>query len=156
LAFGDGPNNTHDVGLWTSDPAGDDVTIRFIQTGPGAKASDIASFGSFELRQIDSGSEPVETTSLVPFRARVKSDVPALLETPRMFMPGYMASVDGHQTEVFSSKEALVSIPVEAGVHSVLLWFAGPSTLRFSYWLAICAWTSALLLGAFAGLRPRN
>jgi hypothetical protein len=32
--------------LWTGDPAGDDVSIRFIPTAPGAKPEDLAQFGS--------------------------------------------------------------------------------------------------------------
>ena len=49
LAFGSGPGNSRSVDLWTSDPSGDDVQVRFIPTLAGAKPSDFARFGSFAL-----------------------------------------------------------------------------------------------------------
>jgi hypothetical protein len=153
LAFGSGPGNARRIALWTSIPAGDDVSIRFIPTGPGAKPEDFAQFGSFKLLEIDPGQEPVDVTSLVPFSATVRSEGPSLLETPRMFMPGYRASVDGHAEDVQRSEAGLAAIPVPPGTHSIVLWFKGTFLLRASYYSAIAAWSAMLVLTALASAR---
>jgi hypothetical protein len=156
LAFGDGPASPHDVGIWTTDPSGDNVALRFIPLQPGAPPSAYEPFGSFALRRIDPAEDPVAVTSLVPLRATVRAGTPAILETPRMFMPGYLAAVDGAGVGVVRSAEGLAALPVPAGIHSVVLWFAGPPSLRVSYWLAVSAWAATLLAGAAHWLRPRN
>ena len=156
LAFGDQPNNVRTVDLWTSEPDGDDVNIGFIPKLQGGNTADFADFGSFILREVDLRREAVEIVSFLPFRAEVRSETHALLETPRMFMPGYVASVDGHNVEVVRSTEGLVSVPVESGDHSVSLWFVGPLLLRISFWAAICAWAATLFVAVFSAARPRN
>ena len=156
LAFGDVPANPHDLGIWTTDPSGDDVSIRYIPVQTGLAPAVCRHFGSYTLRRIDPGQEPVTVTSLVPLRATVRAGAPALLETPRMFMPGYLAAVDGAAVGVVRSSEDLACVPVPAGNHSVVLWFGGPPGLTVSYWLAVCAWAAALLAGAAHWLRPRS
>ena len=153
LAFGSGPQNSHRVALWTSDPAGDDVAVRFIPAALGDKPEDFRRFGSYRVIEIDPGREPVEVTSLVPFRARVRADAESVLETPRMFMPGYRATVDGQQAEVTRSEAGLAAIRVPAGGHSVVLRFPGPLVLRISYGAALAAWAAILVAAAIASFR---
>ncbi len=156
MAFGDGPNNGRTIDLWTSDPLGEEVRVRFIPVLNGNTAASPEEFGSFKLREIDPSQEPVEIVSLMPFQANTRAGAAAVLETPRVFMPGYVASVDGHKGDVLRSDEGLASVPVEPGVHTVSLGFPGPLILRFSYWTAILAWAVTLLFEGFSLLRPRN
>lgn len=160
LAFGSGPTNTRRIELWTSDPVGDDVALKFIPPASGVKPVDFAQFGSYELREIVSEEQPVEMMTLVPFLARVRSEAPAILESPRMYMPGYSASVDGHPVGVRHSDSGLVAIQVPTGYHTVALRFTGPLILQFSYWCAIAAWLGTVLLIALGTMRalgaPRN
>jgi hypothetical protein len=156
LAFGNQPNNPRTIDLWTSRLDGDDVKIRFIPKMESVNVTDLANFGSFTLREVNAGRESVTIVSLLPFRANVRSEAPALLETPRVFMSGYLASVDGHNVEVLRSTEGLVSVSVEPGDHAVSLWFVGPLLLRFSYWAAICAWAAPLFIAILAARRPKN
>jgi hypothetical protein len=153
LAFGSGPGNSHRLALWTSDPAGDDVTLSFIPTARGAKPEDLGRFGSYRLMEIEPSREPVEVSSLVPFRARVRTGTEALLETPRMFMPGYRATVDGQSAEVTRSEGGLAAFKVPAGGHSVVLRFQGPAMLRISYWGALACWAAILALAALYSVR---
>jgi len=156
MAFGSGPGNSRSIDLWTTDPTGEDVQIRFIPALSGAKTAEFEAFGSFNLREVDANSEPIEVETLVPFRADVRTEVAALLETPRVFMPGYRASVDGHDTEILKSDQGLASIPVPPGNHTVSLWFVGPFILRLSYWTAICAWSATLLFVTLTSIRSRS
>jgi hypothetical protein len=148
LAFGSGPTNTRRIDIWSSDPAGDDVELRFIPNEPAAGPEDFAHFGSYNLREIISVRQPVEVVSLFPFRAIVRSASPAFLESPRMFMPGYRASVDGLAVDVQRSNSGLVEIPIPKGHHTVALWFKGPLLLQFSYFCSLAAWALTLLLTA--------
>lgn len=156
LAFGSGRGNSRSVDLWTSDPSGDNVQVRFIPTLAGAKPSDFASFGSFALSLLGSSTESVLVQSLVPFTADVRSETAALVETPRVYMPGYHATIDGHDAPVTESQKGLASISVQQGDHTVSLWFAGTTLLRLSYWAAVCAWVAIMLAAGIAAFRLRN
>jgi hypothetical protein len=156
LAFGDAPTSSRMVGLWTSSAEGDDIEIRFIPQSPGAKAKDYVAFGFFSLREEVPSSEPVEVTSLMPYQATVRTAVPALLESPRVFMPGYVASIDGRSVDVARSKEGLAEVSIPSGTHTVTLSFKAPLLLGLSYWSAICGWATILLMAAIAAFRLRN
>jgi hypothetical protein len=140
LGFGSRRANSHAIPLWTTNPAGDEVALRFIPTASGARVTDFADFGSYTLEQVDPSRLPVEITSLMPFRATVRSSAPAWLETLRMFMPGYAATVDGRPADVRPSPDGLVMVRVAPGVHAVELRYAGPLPLRLSYWAALATW----------------
>jgi hypothetical protein len=148
-SFGSGPTNSPDLDLWSSDPAGDEVALRYIPVSPGPAPASLAAFGTFQLRELIPGQEPVEVTALLPFQALVKTPSPALLETPRMFMPGYDARVDGKRTAVRMTPDLLVGVPISAGEHSVLLSYSGPFLLKLSYWAALLSWAMILASLAF-------
>ena len=76
----------------------------------------------------------------MPLRARVQSPAPALLETPRMSVPGYVATVNGVNAPVHKSQQGLVTFPVPAGESRVVLRFVGPLALRIAFWLSFGAW----------------
>ncbi len=140
LGFGSGPTNSHILPLWTTGSAGDEITLRFIPTAAGTHASDFADFGSFSLRRLDPRVSPIQVTALMPFRATVRTGARATLETVRMFMPGYVATVDDRPAEVAPSSDGLASIPLAPGTHAVELRYVGPLLLRLSYWAALAAW----------------
>ena len=104
-----------------------------------------------------SGSSPAWSRSwsesLLPFSARVRAEAPVLLETPRMYMPGYEATVDGGRALVQRSEAGLASVAVPAGVHTATLSFVAPAALRYSYWAAMAGWAAIAGLAAWAGVR---
>jgi len=153
LAFGSGPSNARELALWTSDPAGDDIGIRFIPTAPGEKPEDFTRFGSYRLLEVDAAHETVEVQTLAPFGVQVRAATEAILETPRMYMPGYRAEVDGRPAQVLRSAAGLVAIPVPPGSHAARLWFEGSPSLRIAYWGAIAAWAAVVALAAKALVR---
>ena len=71
--------------------------LRFIPTGANATPAAFIPFAKYRLEPIDEQSLPVEVSSLIPYPAlhRSGSEKTALLETPRMFVPGYAATVNG-------------------------------------------------------------
>jgi hypothetical protein len=156
LAFGSGPSNSRSLGIWSTDPDGDTVTIHFIPSAPGFRGSDIKQFGAFVLYELDSAPEPVEVISFIPYAANVTAPNDALLETSQVFIPGYTSTVDGATEPVRPSAAGLVSVPVTRGKHHVQIEYHGTLALRFSYWLSMAAWLSLFLWGALRTHRFKN
>jgi len=153
LAFGSTRGASNRLPLWSTDPAGDTLSLRFIPTAPGAKPTDFSQFGRFTLSRVDLATAPISLQSLMPYRATVRSPTPARLVTPRLAMPGYHATLDGKPTAVTRSAEGLVTIPVPAGEHVVELIYHGPPILRFSYWTCLAAWCTLAAGATWLGLR---
>jgi hypothetical protein len=144
-AFGSGPYNEKSVTLWTSLSTPETVRLRFIPTGENAKPMDYMPLAKFELQAIDLASLPIQVESLIPFRATVRSPRAALLETPRMFVPGYAAFVNGQSVDVRKSGEGLVEFLVPAGKSQVELRFIGPFALRMAFWLSAIGWVLVVI-----------
>lgn len=143
-AFGSTPPHPPTLNLWSTDPAGDEITLRFIPTAPGAKPADFAAFATFTLESIAPETAPVYTNSLFPFRATVRAPVDAWLETPRMAARGYRATVDGRPAPTRRAPDGLLWVAVPRSEHVVEVAFAPPMMLRFSYWLSLAAWAGTL------------
>lgn len=79
---------------------------------------------------------PVEIKSLMPFRARVQAEEHGYLESPRQWLPGYEAWVDGNKVVPVTSKDGMVAVPIPAGDHEVELKFEGSIRLWIGFWLA--------------------
>jgi len=155
-SFGSERESEKSITIWTSAPGSETVRLRFIPTAEHAKPNDYIPFAKYRIQKIDEQALPVRVTSLMPFRATVRSPEAALLESPRMFIPGYAATVNGAPVAVRRSAEGLVAFPVPAGESRVELRFAGPLALHLAFWLSavgwivagICAATRAMGLGS--------
>lgn len=157
LAFGSQPGNSPSLWLWTTASTTEEVTVRFIPTGPGARAGDYLDFAGFTLREANEAAIAVQTKSLLPYRAAVRAPAAAWLETPRMFIDGYTATVNGQPREVRRSPRGLVMMPVDPDAHEVALTYPGPWLLRLSYFATWVAWALLGVGGVFwhrPGRRP--
>jgi hypothetical protein len=143
--FGMEPGNDPCLVLWTSNPDGVEVHLSLV----GHQAGGV--FADFELREIDPSSFPVELEGLVPLSGRVRLAEGAWLETPRRFIPGYDASVDGRSAKVANSPDGSVMIEVPRGEHEFRLSYPGSWALRAAFWTSLLT-GSLLLLGAVAYL----
>jgi hypothetical protein len=156
-AFGSAPPHPRTLNLWSSDPAGDEITLRFIPTAPGAKPTDFATFAGFTLETIAPESAPVVTHSLLPYRATVRAPRDAWLETPRMAARDYRATVNDVPTPTRRSPDGLLWVAVPRGEHAVEVVFVPPAVLRLSYWVSLAAWTGLVAAAlAFAVRRIRS
>jgi len=157
-SFGSERQSEKSITIWTSTPGSEAVRLRFIPTVEHAKPSDYIPFAKYRLQKIDDQALPVRVTSLMPYRATVRSPAPALLESPRMFVPGYVATVNGAPVAVRRSAEGLVAFPVPAGESRVELRFAGPTALHLAFWLSAAGWLLAGLWTAWraVGMRARG
>ncbi len=143
-AFGTALSNASTLPLWTTSSDEETLTLRYIPTD-GAKPAEFADFARFRLREIDPLAGPVAVTSLLPFRATVRTRNAAWLETPRMFIPGYAATADGRLAEVRRSPQGLVMIPVTPATREVEVRYVGPLILRIAYGFTLAAWIALLV-----------
>ena len=87
------------------------------------------------------------------FEMNVSSPEPSVLVVSQTYYPGWVASIDGHRTDVFPADFALTGIEIPAGHHQVRFEFQSPS---FRAGLSITAVALAVLIGLAAGsLRSR-
>jgi hypothetical protein len=97
-------------------------------------------FAHYELREYDPAALPVRLESLLPYRARVTSGTHALLETPRLAIPGYRALVDGAPVPIRTSPDGYVAVPITPGSHEVIVECGAPATVRIAYWSCLACW----------------
>ena len=143
-AFGAGPESSHVIPLWTTLDVAEDVQLQFVPTENGHTPMEYARFARFELRPYDRKDLPVQLESFFPYRATVRSDEPVYLETPKLYVPKYLATVDGANVPVQVSPDGYVLLPIEAGIHNVTLKYVPPIALRLSYWIGLAGWLGFL------------
>ena len=142
--FGIGAGHEKSIAVWTSQSTPETVRLEFIN-----QEADSAGplRGRVRLSQIDADQLPVRLESLIPFRSRLRLKQPSLLETPRMYVPGWRAVLDGKEAPVERSREGLVAIKVPAGESRVTLSYHAPLRVRASFWTSLLS-----IVVLFAGL----
>jgi hypothetical protein len=122
---------------------------------PGSQAASGAPepFARLTVERFIPGNHVVELLSLLPFHAAVQTDRPALLETPKVFIPGYRAYVNGKDIPVLKSGEGLVGVPLDIGRSDVVVDYPGSPMLRLAYFVSAGAWLAlGLCVGATLAL----
>lgn len=153
-SFGSRPPHSSTLPLWTSAAEPEEVTVRFIPTAPGARAADFLAFGQFRLHDLKPGASSVDVTTLLPFRVTVRAPAEgAQLETPRMYLPGYVAEVNGRAVEAKRSVDGLVTVAVPGGSSDVVLSYRAPWSVQLSYFVALAAWAGLFAVGAASSRR---
>ncbi len=136
-AFGAGPTNANGFTLWTTGTTPELVELHFIRSG-GSKEDRF--FRSVTFGALRADSLPVTVTSLIPFEASLRSAEAVWVETPRLYLPGYRAEVDGEPVRVSRSPDGLVMFPAKAQAARVSLVYDGGLRLRLAFWLSLTAW----------------
>jgi hypothetical protein len=149
-AFGALPSSRRSVSLRVSTAPAEDVLLQFVANDP--LPGDLPDFGRFVLREYDAAHLPVVVESWAPYRAHVTSAAATWLETPRIYLPGYRARVNGKSVAPRRSPSGLVMFPLEPGENAVVLDYPGPFPLRIACLLSLGAWAAVGLLA----LRPRG
>jgi hypothetical protein len=144
FAFGVDPSMAKSVSLWTSGTEPETVQLRFIPTAPNAHPADFAPFARYSFCALDSRRMPVRLESLIPYRATITAKAAALLESPRLYIPGYVATVNGRPNDVARSPQGLVAVRVPAGVSAVEIAFRGAPILHLAFWVSSLGWTAAV------------
>ena len=154
-AFGAEPGRPAGFALWITGNQPDSVEVKFIRTPSEKPAKLELEFQLVPLRGVDL---PVEVRSVLPYHLAVRSLLGGWVETPKIFLPGYAATVNGAPAEVWPSPDGLVMLPVPAGVSDVVVAYPGPPGLRLAFWMTAASWLAVLLWCAWPvrgiGSRP--
>jgi hypothetical protein len=145
-AFGLQPGSRNFFPLWTSQPGTDVVEFRYVFDVP-PKNPPPADFARLYLQPYAPSGLPIKVTSWIPYRAAVAIGAPgAWLETPRLYVPGYEATINGLPAPVVRLRSGLVAVGLQPGNNDVVLRYAGPWSLRAAYWIAILTWAAVIMV----------
>jgi hypothetical protein len=140
--------------LENSTATAEDIAFRFVSRDGASSKGVLARVSVEPLSEPD---RAIRLTSLTPFQALVSADRACYLETPKLYVPGYEAMVDGVATPLARSPDGLVAIPLSRGEHSVSMPYVGSRVLRLSFYGSASAWLVLLgAFGAFAFQRERT
>ncbi len=115
------------------------------------KTRDNFTAGRFWLYSYDRSRLPIRVDSWIPYRAHLNAPKAAYLESPRMWLRGWRATVNGRPTATERSPENLVMIPVPPGESAIALDFVPPLAVSVSFWIGLGGWL-LLCTAAFAWL----
>ncbi|HWA10163.1 MAG TPA: hypothetical protein VG838_11990 [Opitutaceae bacterium] len=150
--FGSLPTSKKAMSLVNRTAQEDHFQLQFVAQTPPAKS--IPTFGRYVLREYDPSALPVKIESWTPYRARVEAPPGAAwLETPRLFLPGYRASVNGAKASVGRSPGGLVMVQIPPGSSRVELTYPGSRLLRLSYGISLLGWIAVAGAGVVLGMR---
>ncbi len=153
-AFGTGPGQEKSLVLWTTQPSGsENVQLEFIPEGGQTGLLGLRSLGEARLSLINPESLPATVTGLVPLALHTRLEHAALVETMRVFIPGWAARVNGKLVPVQRSTEGLVAVPVPAGENDVVVTYRGSLALRAVFWINLVA--GVLVMLSVAGFLVR-
>lgn len=145
-AFGVGSENARWLALWQTTGQPTEVRLRWIPAGPAARPETYVPFANFEFREYDPAALDVVLESLLPYRAVVRAPAISQLETPRLFIPGYQALLDGRPVPVEKSPDGFVMVRLEPGRHVLELSYAAPLATQIAYWLGLAAWLGFVIV----------
>jgi hypothetical protein len=155
-SFGSGATNSRVVAIRNTNDRADSVRMNFLPAS-GADAANGApqAFARVTVSPVEPGGHVIELLSLIPFHVVVNSDRPALLETPKVFIPGYRARLNGLGVGVIKSGEGLVGVPLDAGKSDLIIDYPGSTVLRLAYGTCLGSWlVFALCTGASSTFDP--
>lgn len=138
-AFGVPRGRAKVLSLWNSGTTIEHVKLQFSRGGSNA-TGEFGDFARMTVSRFVPEKSPIRVRGLIPYRAEVDLPGPGWLETPRIFIPGYAAMVDGRPANIRSSIDSQVAIAVPAGRHEVVLKFAGSSRLWLGWWISALGW----------------
>lgn len=152
-AFGAGDSHPGVISLWNTGSTPEHYTFS-LSTEPGNDVPHSGGwFANLYVSKLGSAALPITLESFLPYRAHVNFPMGGLLETFRVFIPGYRATVDGSVTPVIESREHLVAVPLAPGIHDIELRFVGTAKLRAAAVLSGVGWLCLLAFCAF-GAQP--
>jgi hypothetical protein len=97
-------------------------------------------FARYELWTYNPQDLPINVTSWVPYRILVNANEDGYVETPRLWLPGYRARVNGRTVQAVRSNDHRVMIPVPAGYSDITIKYVPPLVVEISYWIGIVTW----------------
>jgi hypothetical protein len=134
LAFGSGPRSSRTLPIRTAGRPIESVEV-------GASPPNVSVVAIPFL----SDSLPLKLESMIPLVATIDAPGPGYLETPRVFIPGYRATVNDSPARIVRSAAGLVAVPIAAGHQRVVIDYPGGMKLRGFYFISLASLIAALV-----------
>jgi hypothetical protein len=156
--FGLQEGNRRSIPLWTSQESVEAITVGLeeFRWSDGAEASDGAIILSYTLLEVPLDTLPVRLHSLIPLHFSV--DMPeagGYVLTPRRYVSGYQATVNGRPIAPQRSDDYSVAIPVPRGTAEVELRYVGVHGVQAAFWWSTTAWAVYIAAGLTLAAWPR-
>jgi hypothetical protein len=147
MAFGAGPGRRHSLLVRNSYPRPKVLQLYF---WPQAKwQNQRIGLGTMTSYTVAAADHYFSLDKLLPLEISLDAPYPVVVETPRIFLKGYTATVDGRAAPVIKSPQGLASVSVDQGPHRLQVVFQADPLLKWSYRGAEAAWIFLLGYGAF-------
>jgi Bacterial membrane protein YfhO len=155
FAFGSAPLASRVIPLEVTQDQPLDLTVSFVPSGDAAPYFD---FADFELIEYAKEDLPVRVESWIPYRAVVDTREPTVLALPRLYIPGYRATVDGRPVPISRADDGCVTIALAPGQHRIELTYRPPWVVVGAYWVSAPAWLLLLAMAMvhWSGLWPKR
>jgi hypothetical protein len=125
------------LAITVADHGGESLRVRFVPAGVSARP---APFAHLNVVAYDPKSLPLHIVEHIPLRIHTRAIKEGWLETPRIYIAGYRAKVDGRPSEIQRSPDGLVMVRVPTGSPAVELDYPGSLLLRASFWASLAGW----------------
>jgi hypothetical protein len=149
LSFGVAPARPKVLAIWNSGAQPQAIEVQFARAADKPGAVPPRNFAEVAEQSYMPGALRVRTDALIPYRATVVLERAAWLETPRAFIPGYWAKVNGTPVEVLASVNHRAAIKLGPGENVVVMTYPGTVGLWVAWsvsaacWLGLLGWTLA-------------
>ena len=153
-AFGAAPSSSAGLPLWTTAKSPEDVRIQFVTPEP-TTAEALNPLGKYRWIEYSEDTLPVQVQGWLPYTAKVRSPQAGWLETPKIYLQDYAATVDGRVAQVAKSQHGLAMIQVPQGESRVRLYFAAPLKLTASYLFSLVSILAIFLVCVGGWLRRK-
>jgi len=151
-SFGVGPNRSKTLAFWNSLAVPQDVALMLLT--PEARRG-FGDFAKVRVQRYRPEDLQIQTLALMPYRARIRTGAAVFLETPRVYVPGYRAKVDGRTVGVEVSPQHLAMIRLEPGAHEVELSFGASRRLMLAGAVSALAWVGLAACGGWRFLKGK-
>lgn len=140
-SFGTTIEHHHTLSLWNTGTDTEEVELVLKREGPDAERPFPAGLSPARVRIVRYQADvaPVEVLSLLPLQLLTRTQYPAVVETFRVWQPGYRVSLDGRPVPNRRTRQGLLSYSVPAGTHIAEIRLRGTPALRFA-----AGWTGAV------------
>ena len=132
------------LSYWNSLKTPQQIELNFLL--PAAKPG-FGDFAKLKIQRYREDELQIHTIGLMPYHARVKTAVASFLETPRVYLPGYRAKVDGQAVPAVVSPDSMVMVRLEPGTHDVVVAYRPTAKLALAGAVSACGWLGLVFLG---------
>jgi hypothetical protein len=128
-AFGESSGPNQGLTLKNEGRETEDVIVRFVR-----RSASSALLAAATVIPYDQAVLPIRVLSLIPFSLEVTTENGGWLETPKILIAGYEATVNGQRVKTARSPNGLLMVSIPAGTAHVTIEYQAPASLVFSFW----------------------